>query len=132
MINPIAMFPVFVVSDLEKMKAFYETNFGYVSEFFQQDFYLHLLHPDSKAQLAFMVPDHPTQPGFLQSLASAKGMVISLEVTSAKAAHERARQSGLDVVFDYKEEEFGTAHFMVKDPAGLVIDVVEHLQQQSG
>jgi len=129
MINPIAMFPVFVVDDLARMKAFYETNFGFVSEFFQEDFYLHLLQPDSKAQLAFMVPDHPSQPVFLHSAASSTGMVISLEVTGAKDAYEQARQAELDIVFDYKTEAFGTAHFMVKDPAGLVVDIVEHLDQ---
>jgi len=128
-INPIAMFPVFVVNDLAKMKSFYETRFGFISEFFQEDFYLHLLQPESKVQLAFMVPEHPSQPGFLQSSASAEGMVISLEVDAAKTAYEQARQAGMDIVFEYREEEFGVAHFMVKDPAGLVIDVVEHLQQ---
>lgn len=129
MINPIAMFPVFVVNDLAKMKLFYESNFGFISEFFKEDFYLHLLQPESKAQLAFMVPNHPTQPRFLHTLANSEGMVISLEVTAAKGAYEQARQASLDIVFDYKVEEFGTAHFMVKDPAGLVIDIVEHLEQ---
>ena len=126
-IRPIALFPVFVVPDLAKMKAFYERNFGFVSEFYQEDFYLHLLQPDAKAQLAFMVPEHPSQPAFLSPRASAQGMVISLEVTDAKRAYEQAKDAELDLVFQYKEEEFGVAHFMLKDPAGLVIDIVEHL-----
>lgn len=128
MISPIAMFPVLVVSDLVKMKAYYETNFGFVSEYYQEDFYLHLLQPDAKVQLAFMVPGHSSQPEFLQKAASSTGMVISLEVAVAKDAFELARQAGLDIIFDYKVEEFGTAHFMVRDPAGLVIDVVEHIE----
>jgi len=127
-IKPIALFPVFVAPDLAQMKAFYETNFGFISEFYQEDFYLHLLQPEANAQLAFMVPDHPSQPAFLQPCASAEGMVISLEVTDAKMAYDQAVSAELNLVFDYKVEVFGTAHFMLKDPAGLVIDIVEHLQ----
>lgn len=127
-IKPIAMFPVFVAPDLAEMKAFYENHFGFIPEFYQEDFYLHLLHPDAKAQLAFMVPDHPSQPAFLLPCASPEGMVISLEVTDAKRAYEQAVAAELDLVFEYKEEAFGIAHFMLKDPAGLVIDIVEHLQ----
>ena len=129
MINPIAMFPVLVANELAKMKAFYETNFGFVSEFYQEDFYLHLLQPDAKVQLAFMVPNHLSKPKFLQIPASSAGMVISLDVSTAKDAFEQAAQAGLEIVFDYKVEDFGIAHFMIKDPAGLVIDVVEHLEQ---
>lgn len=128
-ITPIAMFPVLVTPDLAQMKAFYENSFGFISEFYQEDFYLHLLQPEAKVQLAFMVPDHPSQPGFLHQPASANGMVISLEVADAKAAYEEAVRAKMNIVFEYTVEEFGTAHFMLKDPAGLVIDIVEHLEQ---
>jgi hypothetical protein len=43
-------------------------------------------------------------------------------------AYDQAVSAELNLVFDYKVEAFGTAHFMLKDPAGLVIDIVEHLQ----
>jgi uncharacterized glyoxalase superfamily protein PhnB len=128
MIQSIAMFPVFVVTDLASVKSFYETHFGFVADYFQEDFYLHLRQPDSNAQLAFMVPNHPSQPEFLHRPAGVDGMVISLEVKVAKDAYEQARSAGLEMILDYREEEFGVAHFMVKDPAGLVVDIVEHLQ----
>ena len=51
-----------------------------------------------------------------------------MEVSDAKSAYELANQAGLDVVFEYRVEEFGTAHFMLRDPVGLVIDIVEHLE----
>ena len=129
MIKTIAMFPVLVANDLGKLQNFYQRHFGFITEFYQEDFYLHLLQPDSKIQLAFMAPNHPSQPEFLHPVASSMGMVISLEVENAKAAFEEAREAELDFVLDYKVEEFGVAHFMVKDPAGLVLDIVEHLEQ---
>ncbi len=129
MINATAMFPVLVANDLDKLKEFYEIHFGFIAEFYQDDFYLHMLQPESKIQLAFMVPNHPSQPEFLHQSASTKGMVISFEVVSAEDAYDKARKSGLNICFEHKVEEFGVAHFMVRDPAGFVLDIVEHLEQ---
>lgn len=128
MIHTIAMFPVLVANDLAKLKVFYEGNFGFIAEFYQDDFYLHLLQPESKIQLAFMVP-HPSQPEFLHPTASSLGLVISLEVDNSKDAYEKARDLGLDISMNHKVEAFGVAHFMVRDPAGFILDIVEHLEQ---
>ena len=129
MIHITAMFPVLVTKELAPLKLFYESHFGFKSEFYQQDFYLHLLQPKTKIQLAFMVTNHPSQPAFLHSPASSTGMVISLEVASAKSAYDMARDAALDIMFAYKVEEFGVAHFMIRDPAGIVLDIVEHLEK---
>ena len=86
-------------------------------------------HPGSGIQLGFMAPNHPSQPEFLHSVAGTQGMVISFEVPSAKIAYDAVMKASLDVVFDYKVEPFGLTHFMIKDPAGFVIDVVEHHEQ---
>ena len=129
MIELSTMFPVLVTQDLTALKDYYQTNFGFESQFFDANFYLHLIHPNSGIQLGFMAPAHASQPEFLHPLASTQGMVISFEVPNAKAAYDALVTAGLDVVFEYKVEEFGLSHFMVKDPAGFVIDVVEHHEQ---
>ena len=129
MIELSIMFPVLVTNDLSPLKAYYEQNFGFESQFFDAEFYLHLMHPSSGIQLGFMVPNHASQPEFLQSIASTQGMVISFEVPEAKVAYEAAVKAELDIVFNYKVETFGLTHFMIKDPAGFVIDVVEHHEQ---
>ncbi len=129
MIEIEALFPVLVAENLEALKNFYETYFGFQAVFFDADFYVHLLHPASGTQLAFMVPNHPSQPEFLHSLAGTDGMVISFDVKSAKPAYDFAVKAGLNITFDYKVEEFGLTHFMVTDPAGFVVDVVEHHSQ---
>ena len=66
-----------------------------------------------------------SQPGFLQPTAQADGMVISFEVANATAAYAQAKKDGLDIVFELKEEPWKQTHFMVRDPAGLIIDIVE-------
>ena len=126
MIKLMTMFPVLVAKDLSSLKAFYEQRFGFQTQFFDESFYLHMAHPDTSTQLAFMAPNHPSQPVFLHPLASVEGMVISFEVPDAQAAYDALVEAGLEITFDFKIEEFGVSHFMIKDPAGFVIDVVEH------
>ena len=126
MIEPMTMFPVLVAEDLAALKAFYESSFGFRTVFFETDFYLHLVHPNSGVQLGFLVPDHPPQPEFLHPKASAEGMVISFEVADIDAALTSARSMGLDFAMNHKEEPWGQKHFMVRDPAGFIVDVIEH------
>lgn len=128
MITPTAMFPVVVVDRLDAVKKFYIEQFGFEAVFEDSSFYVHLLHPTSGAQLGFMVENHRSQPTFLHHPPSHEGWVISLEVADVRAAHETANARSLDIVFDFKVENFGVSHFMVRDPGGNIVDVVEHHQ----
>ena len=130
MIEPSAMFPVFVAENLTTLRDYYLDYFGFQAVFFDADFYLHLLHPDSGIQIGFLVPNHPSQPEFLFPVAAKEGMVISFEVDNARSAFAEAKQLGLDIAMTLKEETWGQTHFMVRDPAGFVIDIVQHVDQQ--
>jgi len=122
-----AMFPVMVTTDLEAVKLFYESVFGFNTVFYEEIFYLHLVSPSSGVQLGFLMPDLTTQPEFLHPIMSPDGFVISLEVKSAGIAYTEAQNMSLDFAMELKKEEWGQLHFMVVDPAGFRIDVVEHL-----
>ena len=129
MIEISAMFPVMVSENLSELRDFYSTHFGFEAVFFDADFYLHLLHPGSGVQLGFLVPEHASQPAFLQSLAPRDGHVITFEVADAQQAYASAQQAALDIAMPYKEEAWGQHHFMVRDPQGFVIDVVQHVTE---
>ena len=125
------IYPLYVTTNLAELKAFYEKHFGFTSAFYDPEFYLHLLHPESGQQIGFMLPDHPSQPTFLHSPTSNIGAIISFGVTDAKKAYQVATESGLTVVLEYVKEAWGQAHFIIRDPQGLLIDIVEHVQQES-
>lgn len=128
MIDIQAIFPVMVAANLEELKQFYTSVFGFNAVFYDPDFYLHLVSPNTGAQLGFLVPNHPSQPQFLHAMMATEGYVISLEVADAAKAYEQARAMNLPIVMEIKEEVWGQIHFIVKDPAGLKIDIVEHLE----
>ncbi len=127
MIEIDAIFPVMVSPNLEAVKHFYETVFGFNTVFYDASFYLHLVSPNTGAQLGFLVPNHISQPEFLDSIMSTKGYVISFEVKDAAVAYEQAKDLKLNIAMEIKQEAWGQVHFMLQDPSGFHIDVVQHL-----
>jgi len=121
-----AMFPVMVTENLAQVKAFYETFFGFESVYYQEGFYLHLVSMESGAQLGFLVPNHPSQPDFLHRIMDPNGYVISLEVKDAAKAYTQAQEFNMTISMPLKEEAWGQIHFMVEDPSGINIDIVQH------
>jgi uncharacterized glyoxalase superfamily protein PhnB len=128
MIDIEAIFPVMVTDNLKAVKQFYETVFGFTAVFYDPDFYLHLVCENSTAQLGFLVPNHQSQPPFLHSVMAPDGFVISFEVKDAAAAYAEAQRMNLDLAMRLKEEDWGQIHFMVQDPVGFRIDVVQHVE----
>lgn len=128
MILTTALFPVLVARDLISLKSFYEEHFGFQTVFCEPSFYLHLAHPDRGFQLGFLVPDHPSQPDFLQQPTVSPGLVLSFEVDDAGVAYREAQTACLDIALALKEEPWGQRHFIVRDPSGFYVDIVQHVE----
>ncbi len=123
MLNPNSAFPVFIVNSLGKAKIFYQDNFGF-NVAFQNEWYLHLVS-QSSIQVAFMLPNQPTQPDIFHKLYSGDGVIFSLEVNDVDSAFSHANNKSLDVVLELRSEEWGQRHFSLKDPNGVNIDIVQ-------
>jgi uncharacterized glyoxalase superfamily protein PhnB len=129
MIEIDAMFPVMVTENLDAVKQFYETVFGFTAVFYDADFYLHLISPNNSIQLGFLLPNLTSQPEFLHPIMSSEGFVISLEVKDAALAYSEAQKMNLNFIMSLKQEEWGQIHFIIQDPAGFSVDIVQHLEQ---
>ncbi|MDD1793219.1 VOC family protein [Enterovibrio makurazakiensis] len=122
-----SMFPVIVTAELDALKTFYLSTFGFDAVYYDPTFYLHLVSPSTGIQLGFLMPNHPSQPDFLHTNMVTDGYVISLEVRDAAKAFADAKAMNLNIAMELKEEVWGQIHFMVEDPAGTRIDIVEHV-----
>ncbi|MEM7194150.1 MAG: VOC family protein [Pseudomonadota bacterium] len=131
MIQTIASFPIYVTPNLADQKKFYEQTFGLASVFYEESFYLHMVNPATGNQLAFMCPEHPSQPEILHQSVNAAGHVISFEVEDAQSAWRLAQKMELKVELGLTEESWGQRHFLIRDPADFVVDIVEHLSSSS-
>jgi len=119
-----AIYPVTVTSKLDESKAFYAEVFGF-SVVFEADWYVQLLHEASGVELAFMKPDLDNQPSQLHAEFDGKGIIYSLEVEDAAAEYEKIQKTSADIFYPLTTEEWGQTHFMLRDPAGVTVDVVQ-------
>ena len=129
MIKIDSAFPLYVVEDLDIQKSFYANAFGFDAVFFDPQFYLHLVNSTNGIELGFMLANLSCQPEFLRPTAKANGMVVTFEVIDAQAAYQQAIDDQLDIIYELTVETWNQTHFMVQDPAGLVIDLVQDSNQ---
>lgn len=117
--------PLTITPHIHETAEFYMTLFGF-EEVFTSDWYVQLAHPDGM-EIALMLPGQQNQPVFLHDAYSGKGIVYTFEVSNATEIYETLRNNGVSFIYDLRDEEWGQRHFMLKDPAGVVVDVVEYL-----
>ncbi len=118
-------FPITITDQLELCKNFYTEYFEF-EVIFEAEWYIQLRHI-SGIEIAFMLPDLENQPDFLHEQFSGKGVILSFEVDDAKVEYDKLKELGAPVIYHLKGEEWGQKHFMVTDPAGMIVDVVQQL-----
>ena len=126
MIEPKSSFAVFTVKDLVAAQSFYSENLGF-DVVFSNEWYVHLVSK-SGVQVAFMLPDQPTQPPVFQTPYSGEGVIFSLEVEDADAAFEVAKSKSLHIVVELRSEDWGQRHFCIQDPNGVYLDIVQSFE----
>lgn len=56
------------------------------------------------------------------------GLLLNFEVDNVDAEWERlVQRGGLEPVLDLRDEDFGQRHFIVADPAGVLVDVITEI-----
>lgn len=116
--------PVVVVDNVDATQAFYTDLFGLPTTF-DADWFVQLrAEAPGAVELAAVQAGHPTVPSHWKT---AGHVLVTVEVDDATAARTRAEQLGLKPVMELRNESFGQRHFMVTDPDGVLVDVVEYL-----
>lgn len=63
---------------------------------------------------------------------SGHGMCLEFEVADAETEYERFVREGAPITLTLRDEPFGQRRFGLFDPAGVWIDVVEHIDSAPG
>ncbi|MCA0272052.1 MAG: VOC family protein [Proteobacteria bacterium] len=115
-------YPVLMVNDVAGISAFYQTHFRF-KPMFENDWYAHLQSSeDETVNLGILDGDHGTIPEVGRGRAG--GVLLNFEVADVDAVYARAKAAGLPILLDLKDEAFGQRHFITRDPAGVLIDVI--------
>ncbi len=55
-------------------------------------------------------------------------MLLNLEVESVDSEYKRLKSLGLDMVLDIRSEDWGQRHFIIQDPNGILIDMIQNIE----
>ena len=122
-------YPIVVTEHVTACRDFYRRWFG-LQVAFEASWFV-LLGTGEKASLAFMHPSHPSAPPGPEPF-SGKGMCLEFQVADAAAEYERFEREGASLALSLRDEPFGQRRFGLFDPAGVWIDVVEHIESSPG
>lgn len=119
-------YPVLMVEDVRGVADFYMERFGF-EETFAVDWYVSLWHGHRpERQLAFVRFDHETIPAGHRF--PGRGFLVNLEVDDAAGEHALlVEQEGLRPLLPLRDEDWGQRHFIIADPAGNLVDVIENI-----
>ncbi len=120
-----SFYPVLVAEDVAASARFYVERMGFVPTF-ESDWYVSLKHRENPDyELAVLQRGHETIPeGFRER---SVGLLLTFEVSDARAEYERLSEAGLRVVQPLRDEAFGQRHFIGVDPGGVMVDVIEEI-----
>ncbi len=115
-------YPVIQTGDVAATAAFYQAHFGFLPAF-TSDWYIHLQsETDPGVNLAILDGSHETIPQGAHGSSSC--LLLNFEVEDAAAEYHRLSALGLDIVKPLQDEAFGQRHFILRDPNGVLIDVI--------
>lgn len=117
--------PLTITENIKETAEFYKRYFGF-EEAFTSDWYIQLAHKHG-AEIAVMLPNLSNQPDFLHTPHTGKGIVFTFETKDAAKVFEELQAKGVSFVLELKDEEWGQRHFILEDPSGVYVDVVQYL-----
>jgi catechol 2,3-dioxygenase-like lactoylglutathione lyase family enzyme len=96
-----------------------------------RDFYVDLIGLEVVMDLGWVVtyasPSNPTaQLIVMQNPTSDIQPNMSIEVADVDDVHAQALRRGDDIVYPLTDEPWGVRRFFVRDPNGVVVNVLEH------
>lgn len=117
-------YPVLMTDRVAETARFYEAHFRFARQF-DSDWYVHLQSKeDANVNLAILDGDHLSVPEASRG-GRVRGMLLNFEVENVDAEYERVQAQGLNVLQTLRDEAFGQRHFIVQDPNGVLIDVIQ-------
>jgi catechol 2,3-dioxygenase-like lactoylglutathione lyase family enzyme len=118
-------YPVLCSADVAASARFYRDHFGFENAF-ESGWYVSLRHPDSGHELALLDPAHESVPAGYG--VTARGVLVNLEVDDVDAIAARLEASGVPIVQELRSEPFGQRHVIVRDPGGVLVDVITEIE----
>jgi uncharacterized glyoxalase superfamily protein PhnB len=95
-----------------------------------RDFFVELLGFEVAMDIGWVVtvasPDNPHVQVTIVGNDDMAAPGISVGVDDVDAVHTQAVELGLEIVYPLRDEPWGVRRFMLREPSGMVVNVVSH------
>jgi catechol 2,3-dioxygenase-like lactoylglutathione lyase family enzyme len=118
-------YPVICSEDVAASARFYREHFGFAPAF-ECDWYVSLRHPHAGSELAILDPAHESVPPGYGT--AARGVLVNIELDDVDVVAARLDAAGVPVVQPLRSEPFGQRHVIVRDPGGVLVDVITEIE----
>jgi len=111
----------FVCGDLAATRDFYRQHFGFELTF-DSEFYAHLLHPTTKAEIGLMAAGQCESglPGMNTAVAP-QGLWLAMEFEDVDAEYDRLKAEGVEFLQDLLDQPWGERNCVCRDPNGVLV-----------
>ncbi len=126
-------YPLITTSTVKASRDFFVRHLGF-EVVFEASWFVLLARDSTEGgttSIAFMAPDHPSRPPGPEVF-SGQGLLLTLQVDDARREEARLRAAGVEIVYAVQHEPWGQVRFQVRDPSGLVLDIVEQAEPAPG
>lgn len=125
------LYTIIVTDKRAECRDFYVRWFGF-QVVFEASWFVYLAAAgDHPFGIAFMAPDHPSQPPGPERFGG-RGLLITMQVADAAAEFERLSLAGVSIAYPLKDEPWGQRRFALVDPAGAWVDVIQTIDPVPG
>jgi catechol 2,3-dioxygenase-like lactoylglutathione lyase family enzyme len=130
-VSDLDTYPLITVTALEDSRDFFVKHLG-MSLVFEASWVVMLARKEGgPIVLGLMTADHPSNPPGPETFGG-RGMILTLQVEDAAKAFVDAQKLGAPITYGLTKEPWGQRRFMVRDPSGILVDVVEHIAPAEG
>lgn len=119
-----------ITEAVEASRDFYVRLFGARVVYEGEDSWIVLLALGD-AELGFMRPGLENQAPIFRPPFGGQGVWLAIEVADARAEQARLETLGVPIEVPLRDEPWGDRHFVVRDPNGIGVDIVERLAQRA-
>jgi uncharacterized glyoxalase superfamily protein PhnB len=125
--NVLASTVSLTVDDVAASRRFFTEHFGFTEQMAAEGF-VSLGHETAKLAIVLLQAGIEVLPENLRQQ-RASGVIVAFTVENLEAEEKRLRDEGVEITLPLREEPWGERLFMVTDPNGVCVELVEWVQQ---
>jgi predicted enzyme related to lactoylglutathione lyase len=113
-------------SKVRESRDFYSKYFNFITKL-ETDGFVILQHKVHTAyEILFCVPNSPFVNEIFRPEYTGQGIIFQMEVEDIEKEYDRIKDMGVPIVLDLVSGSVNGKHFTIKDPNGILIDVVQY------